>query len=33
MVRNVVILLTVYDKSEVDTISDKELERLLVLIG
>ncbi|MBK7554860.1 MAG: type II toxin-antitoxin system RelE/ParE family toxin [Flavobacteriales bacterium] len=33
VVRNVVILLTVYDKSEVDTISDKELERLLVLIG
>ena len=33
VVKNMVILLTVYDKSETDTISDKELGRLLALIG
>jgi len=33
VVKSAVILLTVCDKSETDTISDKELARLLALIG
>lgn len=33
VVKSTVILLTVYDKSETDTISDKELGRLLALIA
>ena len=33
VVKSTVILLTVYDKSETDTISDSELERLLAFIG
>ncbi len=33
VVRKTVILLTVYDKSEQDTISDKELQKLLALIA
>lgn len=33
VVKSTVILLTVYDKSETDTISDKELGKLLALIG
>ncbi|MBK9287508.1 MAG: type II toxin-antitoxin system RelE/ParE family toxin [Flavobacteriales bacterium] len=33
VVKNTVIMLTVYDKSETDAISDAELGRLLTLIG
>ncbi|MBK9177309.1 MAG: type II toxin-antitoxin system RelE/ParE family toxin [Flavobacteriales bacterium] len=33
VVKSMVILLTVYDKSETDTIRDNELGRLLALIG
>jgi mRNA-degrading endonuclease RelE of RelBE toxin-antitoxin system len=33
VVKTTVILLTVYDKSETDTISDKELAKLLALIA
>lgn len=33
VVKTTVILLTIYDKSETDTISDKELAKLLALIA
>jgi hypothetical protein len=33
VVKSVVILLTVYDKSKTNTISDKELAKLLALIA
>lgn len=33
VVRTTVILLTVYDKSSTETITVKELEKLLALVG
>ena len=33
VIRRTVILLTLYDKADTDTISDKELKRLLELVG
>lgn len=33
VLRTTVVLLTIYDKSSTETISDKELQRLLALVG